>query len=631
MKIAAILCACGLLPTAVVAEFNRNLNYASPSRRHDRLGLNVPLIKRRSLKRGNTPYAASQLNFTHGVASGDPWPESVILWTRIAPSLDSSLSNNAVNGTAGLYSHETEKYIKADPHPICVEWVVSDSNLSVDQGKSVASGRAYTTSDIDYTIKVEADGLQPLTTYYYQFSVCDSDNKSPVGRTKTAPTADDDVSDLSFAVFSCSNYPNGYFNAYGNAARKDEHDYVIHLGDYIYEYGKLGERASNPKWEIRTLHDYRTRHGQYRTDPDLQLLSKDFAWIPTWDDHEFANNGYRDGFSGLNNTEDSFLKSGKKVSVDTRKVNAVRAYFEWMPIRQTDLDDGLRVWRSFKMGKLLDLIILDTRNYDRSITSLEWNDEYITMISDDPSRTLMGSRQENWFYRSLSESKERGATWRIVGNQIIFSRITENYGSGEIISGDNWNGYVANRNRTLEHLYNNDINNNVFLAGDSHQNWVSDLVWLGTKEYDNKTGAGSIGVEFAGTAVSSSGIDGPIEPTAGKSSRSRVEKNPELQWQEGYYRGYFILDVNSKNVTSRFYGSPSVATRNSWDIPLANFTVVSGENHLKRPVAGGRAESGALRYGEITHTNVSLNTETGEWNNTGFAKILKETAFGKNL
>lgn len=159
MKIAAILCACGLLPTAVVAEFNRNLNYASPSRRHDRLGLNVPLIKRRSLKRGNTPYAASQLNFTHGVASGDPWPESVILWTRIAPSLDSSLSNNAVNGTAGLYSHETEKYIKADPHPICVEWVVSDSNLSVDQGKSVASGRAYTTSDIDYTIKVRTKGL----------------------------------------------------------------------------------------------------------------------------------------------------------------------------------------------------------------------------------------------------------------------------------------------------------------------------------------------------------------------------------------------------------------------------------------------------------------------------------------
>jgi alkaline phosphatase D len=159
MKTAAVLYACGLLATAVMAEFDGNLNYASPSRRHDRLGMNVPLIKRRSLKRGNTPYDASQLNFTHGVASGDPWPESVILWTRVAPSSESSLSNKTVNGTAGLYSHETEKYIKADPHPICVEWNVFDSEPSSDKVKSVASGRAYTTSDIDYTIKVRIQSM----------------------------------------------------------------------------------------------------------------------------------------------------------------------------------------------------------------------------------------------------------------------------------------------------------------------------------------------------------------------------------------------------------------------------------------------------------------------------------------
>lgn len=151
MKTATVLYACGLLATAVTAEFDGNLNYASPSRRHDRLGMNVPLIKRRSLKRGNTPYQASELNFTHGVASGDPWPESVILWTRVAPSSQSSLSNATVNGTAGLYSHETQKYIKADPHPICVDWKVF---RSPDDEKSVATGRAYTTSDIDYTVKV---------------------------------------------------------------------------------------------------------------------------------------------------------------------------------------------------------------------------------------------------------------------------------------------------------------------------------------------------------------------------------------------------------------------------------------------------------------------------------------------
>ncbi|PHH81766.1 hypothetical protein CDD82_7936 [Ophiocordyceps australis] len=397
---------------AAALVFDGNLNYASPSRRHASLGIDVELVERRLRKRslatssGYQPPSSPKLHFTHGVASGDPWPQSVILWTRVAPTNESNASEATVNGTAPLYSHETERFIKADAHPICVGWSVYESQGPDGRlpGHLVTGGQTYTTSDIDYTVKVEATGLSPRTRYLYQFTICGTDTKSPLGRTKTAPTPDDhDVSSLSFAVFSCSNYPNGYFNAYGNAARKDQHDYVIHLGDYIYEYNLGGPRAARPSRLLFTLYDYRTRHGQYRSDPDLQLLSQDFAWIPTWDDHEFANNGYRDGFQGLNNTEDSFLNKGPRVSVDTRKVNAVRSYFEWMPIRQTDLDDGLRVWRSFQMGKLLDLVMVDTRNYDRSITSLDWNDHYIDLIRDDPSRTLMGARQENWFYRSLTQ------------------------------------------------------------------------------------------------------------------------------------------------------------------------------------------------------------------------------------
>lgn len=151
---------------------------------------------------------------------------------------------------------------------------------------------------------------------------------------------------------------------------------------------------------------------------------------------EFANNGYRDGFSALNNTEASFRNDGPSISVDTRKINAVRAYFEWMPIRQVDLDDNLRVWRNFKMGKLLDLIIIDTRNYDRSITGTGNNDAYIEAIRDDPSRTLMGGRQEKWFFKQLSESKQRAATWRVVGNQIVFSRILDS--KGKLTGTDNW-------------------------------------------------------------------------------------------------------------------------------------------------------------------------------------------------
>ncbi|KAL8783706.1 MAG: hypothetical protein Q9213_004445 [Squamulea squamosa] len=205
------------------------------------------------------------------------------------------------------------------------------------------------------------------------------------------------------------------------------------------------------------------------------------------------------------------------------------------------------------MGKLMDFIVLDTRNYDRSITTLGWNDDYIPLIADDAGRTLMGSHQENWFYRQLSESAGRGATWRIIGNQIIFSRVVESFGT----NGDNWNGYVANRNRTLKHLYDNNIGNNVFLAGDSHQNWVSDLVWLGEKPYNEATGAGGVGVEFAGTAVSSTGARGTIS-TTDAAARARISQSSVLQWQDGYYRGYFLMSVGKDKIETQFFGKSAV-------------------------------------------------------------------------
>lgn len=605
----------GLVAEALVgfaaASFNGNLNYASPSRRHSGLGIDVPHVSRRSLKRGAVAFQAEDLSFTHGVASGDPYPESVILWTRVAPSLGSDTSNITVEGPVPLYNHDTQTYINADPSPICVDWSV----FSNETGEVVSSGQGYTTSDIDYTVKVEATKLKPFTTYNYQFTICGSNITSPIGRTKTAPEANADLLELKLAVFSCSNYPNGYFNAYGNAARKDEQDYFIHLGDYIYEGNAKGERAHEPSKYLFSLHDYRTRHGQYRTDPDLQLASQNFAWITTWDDHEVSDNGYRDGSSALNNTEESFLNDGF-VSVDQRKMNAVRAYFEWMPIRQIDLDDNLRVWRSFQMGNLLDLIVLDTRNYDRSITSLGWDNDYIEQISNDASRSLMGSHQENWFYNQLSKSSNRGATWRIIGNQIVFSSIAES----SSFSGDNWNGYVANRNRTLKHLYDNNISNTVFLAGDSHQNWVSDLVWLDEKPYNVETGDGAIGVEFAGTAVSSTGYNGLIAP-AREQAQKLVTENKVLQWQDGYYRGYYLLTIAPEKLEARYYGSPSVATRNAWDLPLANFTVIAGANKLMRPVAGGSVEAGFVKGGATNPTNVTLNTETWEWDVVGFDKM----------
>ncbi|RKL16186.1 hypothetical protein BFJ68_g5437 [Fusarium oxysporum] len=582
-----------------VASFDGNINYGSPSLRHTQFGIDVDQVQRRSWKRGNVAFKPEELNFTHGVASGDPWPNSVILWTRIAPTNASSADTAPIDGTEPLYSHETKKFIEADPNPICLHWKVFP--VGKKDSKSI----------------VEAKGLKPLTTYHYQFTVCNSNNTSPLGRTKTAPRPDDDVSEINLAVFSCR-----YFNVYGNAARKDNHDWVVHLGDYIYEYGTYTlykERGSIPKHPTYSLYDYRARHGQHRTDPDLQLLAQNSAWITTWDDHELADNAYRDGYVDFFDQPNTFKGEGPKVATDARKANAVRAYFEWMPIRQTDMDDGLRVWRSFQLGKLMDLVILDTRLYDRSKGTDYVNDKYIEKISDDPSRTLMGGRQENWFYRSLSESKDRNATWRVIGNQIVFSHIKGDAAGG----GDTWDGYIANRNRTLNHLYKNKINNNIFLSGDSHMNWVSDLAWLGTKKYNPKTGEGAIGAEFAGTAVSSWGTSGlkTIEPDAGKLSRKAIAENKELFWQEGYYRGYFHLSVTPNNVSAQFFGSPSIATHNAWDIPLANFTVLAGDNHIHRPKDGVQAESGALKSGEIKHTNLTLNTETGVWKVQGFDKM----------
>lgn len=288
------------------------------------------------------------------------------------------------------------------------------------------------------------------------------------------------------------------------------------------------------------------------------------------------------------------------------------------------------------MGKLFDLIMLDTRNYDRSITTLDWNDDYVAELIDDAGRSLMGSHQENWFYRSLSESQARGAIWRVIGNQIIFSRMNNTAVYGEALNADQWDGYQSNRNRTLNHLYSNNISNTAFLAGDSHANWVSDLVWLDDHPYDQVTGLGAVGVEFAGTAVSSSGY-GAGRSIANSSDRAAalVKDNRELQWTEGYYRGYYELHISPDELNARYYGKkklfirydrcanscagcPSVATRNPFEIPLANFTVKAGANHLQRNVAGGRVESGALQRGTTVPTNLTLNTQTGTWNVTGF-------------
>ncbi|KAF9264820.1 hypothetical protein L218DRAFT_1076269 [Marasmius fiardii PR-910] len=498
----------------------------------------------------NSPFIwTGGVNFTHSVASGDPLDTSVILWTRAVPvSPDgTSLPDQSV--------------------PVCLAHkVFASSNLN---GKPVTSGEAFTSYDVDWTVKVEAKGLKPDTKYFFQFSDCANPSSvSPVGGTRTLSNPDTPANKvnggkpLTFAVFSCSQFQQGYFNAYGVAAHNTSADVFIHLGDYIYE--SLGNGAPIGRQtlgrELATIHDYRQRLNQYRTDTSLSFAHQHAPWITVWDDHEVADQAWKAGTADSNDTAAGCSFSPSGACFTDRKLAAVRAYHEWMPIRQVAADDQFRIWRNFQIGKLLDLSMLDTR-----------------------------------FYDTLSHSKARGAVWRVVGQQIVFTQLNES-----VFDLDAWDGYRANRQRVLDHLYKNDISNTVVLAGDSHANWVSDLAHPNdSTTYNPVTGQGAIGVEFAGTAVTSSSPLGNVRLIADGLSRElvRTDTNLNLQWSEGFFRGFFTLTIDPHTLKATFYAMNNISNPNLDGFVSAEFTVEAGANKLKRPVAGGfkNIKAGALK------------------------------------
>ncbi|KAK4228116.1 alkaline phosphatase D [Podospora fimiseda] len=590
LKLSAAAVALTATATIVKASsFENNLAYNSPSRRHPSLAVPLAHIYKRQTGDLFTP---NELSFTHGVASGDPYDTSVILWTRLAPTTENVASDLVPGGIVPIYSDP--EAAQPSSKAACVEFQISTSKTF---DTVVDSGRAYTTSDVDYTVKFEAANLQPFTVYYYRFNVCDASKVSSVGRLRTLPEKGKKVGrNVKLAVYSCSNYPEGYFNAYGNAVRKDTIDWWIHLGDYIYEYKDSDVRTALPDRETYTLYDYRKRHATYRTDPDLLNIHSAFAGIFTWDDHEVADNSWKNG--SLNSEGEVFQK---------RKQAAVRAYFEWMPIRQVDMDDSLRIWRSFAVGDLFDLFMLDTRQYNRDLTVLNGiagiggNSKEVEKLVDLQNRTIMGFNQEEWFYKGLRESK---AKWKLVGSQVIFSRMTlGNLLGNQAINRDQWDGYLANRDRVYETLEGGKINNTVFLAGDSHAAWVSDLAWLGKREYDENTGKGAFGVELAGSAVSSASVLTGYVPRfiSDGVSGLLIKANPELQWQDLFYRGYFEIEVGYGELKGEFWGVKDLKKRNGEEKLLARFLVRDGENKLARnpSVGGGVAYAGALKGGKV--------------------------------
>lgn len=494
--------------------------------------------------------------FAHGVASGDPLPDAVILWTRVSPEL----LDGAASG------------------PVTVSWqIATDPELR----DLVAEGELTTDEARDFTVKVDATGLQAATTYYYRFFALD--NASPVGRTRTAPSGA--VDRLRFAVCSCASFPHGYYHAYRHMGEQPDLDAIIHLGDYIYEYGlspagvgEYGEvRPYEPEHEIVTLEDYRTRYKQYRRDPALQLAHQQHPFIVIWDDHEITDNAWKDGAENHQpQTEGSW---------EERKRVAYQAYAEWLPFREQSPG---KIWRTLRYGELLDLILLDTRNWGR--------DEQDQDATDDPERSLLGFDQEMW---ASDELRNSSARWRIVGQQVMMMNQPEFV--VRLASGDAWDGYRAARERFLNVLASNAIDNVVVLTGDIHMSWAGDLVLdpYGPG-YDPATGAGSLGVEMICPGVSSPGS--PVD---------FQQSEPHIFFVDPQLRGYFVLDVTPERTEGAWWlvqkspldpGSPlgapiTVEDPDNYNLQVAAvFATADGANHLvaQQAAAEPRPDAPAL-------------------------------------
>jgi alkaline phosphatase D len=505
------------------------------------MGLSLGLVS----LRGFEVAAAAPAHFTHGVASGDPLSDRVILWTRVLP------------GDGALVT-------------LTGRWEVAED---LQFKRVVMSGETTTGPERDHTVKVDATGLQPATNYWYRFVF--NGVTSAVGRTRTLPVGA--VEAFSLAVCSCSNYPQGYFNAYRDIAKADI-DVVMHLGDYIYEYaqgvyanpyvvGSLG-RAVVPEHEILVLEDYRQRYGLYRTDEDLQAAHAAHPWICVWDDHELANNTWHSGAQNHSDDEGDFF---------VRMQMARKAYHEWMPIRTPAQTDQGPIYRSFQVGDLADIIMLDTRlegrdeqlDYRRDLLDAKRPPEvFEETLRRNPERTLLGEDQFNWLANQLAASKDRGAPWQFLGQQVLMGKINipqmtqeqlasltlpeevRSYVLGTLQLGayglplnlDAWDGYPADRERVFALLLEL-ANNPVVVAGDTHNGWAFNL----------QTEAGApVGVEVGCPGVTSPGLESyfPLPPE--QMAALLQASSPELVDLDTKHRGWSKVTLTPDATVSQW-------------------------------------------------------------------------------
>jgi len=484
---------------------------------------------------------ASLAPFYHGVASGDPLHDRVIIWTRL------TTTDTVAN----------------------VEWRVATDTSMMNM---IDSGTVLTTNAKDFTVKVDVTGLQPNTFYYFEFEY--QGQKSIRGRTKTAPRGD--IDSLRFAVVSCASYAHGYFNAYDRITERNDVSAVIHLGDYYYEYGD-GEYGSNrtyqPATEIINLSDYRMRLSHYRLDESLMRLHQQYPFICVWDDHETADNSWYGGASNHDTGEGNWFN---------RKAEAVKAYYEWMPVRMPDpAVDTQRIYRKFRYGDLVELHMLDTR--------LQGREQQGFSNSNNPGRTILGSDQFDWLCHNMDTSS---AQWQILGQQVMMAPMDVNplpFGQ-QYGNDDQWDAYEDERNRLYDSIFANSVQNVVVLTGDIHTSWGNDLP---TTTYNPSTQSGSAGVEFVVTSITSPSLD--AVSGLGSTAVSLLQsQNDHMEYIDLEEKGYYILDVNKQRAQADWYYVDKVdqiSSNESWG---ASWKTNNNSRHLSLAAAAAIADSAQI-------------------------------------
>ncbi|NIJ11342.1 alkaline phosphatase D [Saccharomonospora amisosensis] len=517
---------------------------------------------------GGQAYAAQggregALPFAHGVASGDPLPDGVLLWTRVTPTPES------VPGSG----------VGPD---VTVSW-----EMALDERftEIVAGGAARTGPGRDHTVKIDVAGLHPATSYWYRFRYGSA--VSTVGRTRTAPADGSAVDRLRLGVVSCANWQAGYFAAYRHLAQRDDLDLVVHLGDYLYEYGPGDDAAADavlrphdPPLEIITLEHYRRRHAQYKTDPDLQALHARVPFAVTWDDHESANNAWSGGAENHTEQEEGTWAS--------RRAASQQAYAEWMPVRY---EPGGRLYRRLTFGTLAELSMLDLRSY-RSEQPAHPFDPGIA----DPDRTITGAEQLDWLTSGLATARVQ---WKLVGNSVMISPVrfpstlsTEELRAlsrltgpvtGVPINVDQWDGYTADRLELFAALRDNGVRDTVFLTGDIHTCWAAELP---SDPLTYPLNRASVGTELVCTSVTSDNIDdilGVPPRTASLALEAAIRvANPHIKHVELDSHGYSVVEVTPGAVRMDSFVLTDRKDPGSGVRRAASFRVDAGTQHVVR-------------------------------------------------